>query len=105
MEGEQVEEDRHQLEGDMEDHHAAVGRSSLPLSDNPGKQFKGGKIESVLESGAKSGERKTHLLGGNVKPACSSGSWVARGLYSLLTIFKPIEIFCLFSKQLFALLV
>ena len=40
MESEQVEEDRDQLEGDMEDHHAAVGRSSLPLTDNPGKRFK-----------------------------------------------------------------
>ena len=49
MEGEQVEEEGEQLEGHMEDHHAAVGRSSLPLPDNPGKQFKGGKIESVLE--------------------------------------------------------
>ena len=41
VEGEQVEEDRGQLEGDMEDHHAAVGRSSLPLTHHPGKKFKG----------------------------------------------------------------
>ena len=41
VEGEQVEEDRDQLEGDMEDHHAAMGRSSLPLSDNPEQTLKG----------------------------------------------------------------
>ena len=40
VEGEQVEEDRDQLEGDMEDHHAAVGRSSLPLTHHPGRNSK-----------------------------------------------------------------
>ena len=41
VEGDQVEEDRDQLEDQMKDHHAAMGRSSLPLSDNPGQTFKG----------------------------------------------------------------
>ena len=39
VDGEEVEQDRDQLEGDMENHHAAVGRSSLPLTDHPGKFF------------------------------------------------------------------
>ena len=41
VEGDQVEEDRDQLEDQMKDHHAAMGRSSLPLSDNPGETLKG----------------------------------------------------------------
>ena len=41
VEGDQVEEDRDQLEDQMKDHHAAMGRSSLPLSDNPGQTLKG----------------------------------------------------------------
>ena len=49
VEGEHVEQQGGELEHHVEEDHAAVGRSSLPLSDNPGKQFKRGKIESVLE--------------------------------------------------------
>ena len=85
VEGEQVQQERDHLESDMEDHHAAVGRSSLPLTDHPGKFL------SEFERGR-------HLFGGKVKPDCSSGSWVASGLYSLLAIFLPLKLFCLSSS-------